>query len=281
MFSKKTAVILGLFFFMAANIFLLIIVGRNRTSSSFLPYRVALSVVAPFQEITTRWIRFNRDIWHHYLYLVSAAEENNRLNRMIADNEAKLNKYEELTLANQRLRRLLDFKQTLARPIVAAEVIGKDPSPWFKTVVIDKGKADGVEKGYPVVIPQGIAGQIIEVSKRHAKVLLLIDRNSAVDALVQRSRSRGIIKGGGKEHCTFEYLLRKHDVKADDIIISSGLDGVYPKGLSIGKVTIINRPPAGVFQHVTVIPFVDFEKLEEVVVILPAISTGAQVRMRR
>jgi rod shape-determining protein MreC len=280
MFSKKTAVILGLFFFMAANIFLLTFVGRNRTTSSFLPYRVALSVIAPFQEITTRWLRFNKGIWHHYFYLVSAARENNQLKSIIADNEAKLNKYEELTLANQRLRQLLDFKQALARPMVAAEVIGKDPSPWFKTVVIDKGTADGVEKGYPVVMPQGIAGQIIDVSKRHAKVLLLIDRNSAVDALVQRSRARGIIKGGGTEHCNFEYLLRKHDIKADDIIISSGLDGVYPKGLSIGRVSIIDRPPAGVFQRVTVVPFIDFEKLEEVIVILPPVNPDPGVRMR-
>jgi rod shape-determining protein MreC len=277
MFSKKTAVILGIFFFMAANIFLLTIVGRNRTASSFLPYRIALSIVAPFQEITTRWIRFNKDIWYHYFYLVSAARENNRLRKIIADNEAKLNKYEELTQANQRFRRLLDFKQTLTRPIVAAEVIGKDPSRWFKTVIIDKGKADGVEKGHPVVIPQGIAGQIIEVSRKHAKVLLLVDRNSAVDALVQRSRARGIIKGGGEEQCTFEYLLRKDDVKIDDIIISSGLDGVYPKGLSIGRVTHVDRPPAGVFQHVTVSPFVDFEKLEEVVVILPPVQSGVRL----
>ncbi len=277
MFSKKTAVIIGLFFFMAANIFLLTIVGRNRTASSFLPYRIALSIVAPFQEITTRWIRFNKDIWRHYFYLVSAARENDRLKKIIADNEAKLNKYEELTRANQRFRRLLDFKQTLTRPIVAAEVIGKDPSRWFKTVIIDKGKADGVEKGYPVVIPQGIAGQIIEVSRKHAKVLLLIDRNSAVDALVQRSRARGIIKGGGDEACSFEYLLRKNDVKIDDIIISSGLDGVYPKGLSIGKVTYVDRPVSGVFQKVIVSPFVDFEKLEEVVVILPPVQSGISV----
>jgi rod shape-determining protein MreC len=108
-------------------------------------------------------------------------------------------------------------------------------------------------------------------------VLLLVDRNSAVDALVQRSRARGIIKGGGEEQCTFEYLLRKDDVKVDDIIISSGLDGVYPKGLSIGRVTHVDRPPAGVFQHVTVSPFVDFEKLEEVVVILPPVQSGVRL----
>ena len=272
MFSRKTAVILGLFIFVAANVLVLTLVGRHRATSSFLPYRVALSIVAPFQKITTRWIRFNRDVWHQYFFLVSAAKENVRLKQKIATNEARLNKYEELALANQRLRRLLDFKQTLARPIVAAEVIGKDPSPWFKTVVIDKGETDGVAKGYPVVMPEGIVGQIIDVSKSYAKVLLLIDRNSAVDALVHRSRARGVIKGGGAEHCTFNYLLRKSDVKTGDIIISSGMDGVYPKGLSIGKVTHVNRPPAGVFQHVTVVPFVDFEKLEEVVVILPPVS---------
>jgi len=268
MFSRKTVVMLGVLVFIAANIFLLTVSSRNRTSSLF-PYRVTLSLVAPFQEIVIRWIRFNENIWSHYFYLVTAAKENKRLKQTLAGAEAKLNQYEELTLANQRLRQLLDFKQTTTREVIAAEVISRDPSPWFKTVVINKGKNDGVEKGYPVVMSEGIVGQIIEISKNYAKVLLLIDRNSAVDGMVQRSRARGVVKGGAEAQCMFEYLLRKHDVSVGDMIVTSSLDGVYPKGLSIGKVVTVDRPHAGIFQRVAVAPFVDFEKLEEVVVMMP------------
>ncbi len=268
MFSRRTVVILGVLFFIAANILFLTIGSRSQTTS-FLPYRVTLSLVAPLQEIFTRWIRFNEDIWKHYFYLVTAAKENNRLKQALNDAEAKLNQQEELTLANQRFRRLLDFKQTAAREVVAAEVISRDPSPWFKTVVINKGKSDGIGKGYPVAMSEGIVGQIIEISKNYAKVLLLIDRNSAVDGVVQRSRARGVVKGGEEAQCMFEYLLRKHDVSVEDMIVTSGLDGVYPKGLPIGKVITVERPHAGIFQHVLVAPFVDFEKLEEVIVMMP------------
>ncbi len=262
-------VILGVLVFIAANAYLLTTGGRERTSHSFLPYRIAFSLMAPFQEVATRWIRFNENIWKNYFYLVAAAQENRQLKQALADAKTRLNQHEELTLANQRLRRLLDFKETTNREVVAAEVVGMDPSPWFKTVVINKGKADGVEKGCPVVMAEGIVGQVIEVSKNFAKVLLMIDQNSAIDAILQRSRARGIIKGGTESQCLFDYLLRKHNVNVGDTLITSGLDGVYPKGLPIGKVTSVNRPPAGIFQKVTVAPFVDFEKLEEVVVMLP------------
>ena len=101
MFSRRTVVILGVLFFIAANILFLTIGSRSQTTS-FLPYRVTLSLVAPLQEIFTRWIRFNEDIWKHYFYLVTAAKENNRLKQALNDAEAKLNQQEELTLANQR-----------------------------------------------------------------------------------------------------------------------------------------------------------------------------------
>ncbi len=273
MFSRKVVVIIGVLVFFIANTIILTVFDRNRTTK-FLPYRIALSLVAPLQDVVTRWVQFNRRTWQHYFYLVTAAQENVYLKKSLAEAEKKINEQKELMLANERLRKLLAFKQSDNREIVAAEVIGKDPSPWFKTIVINKGSVDGIKQGYPVVMAEGVVGQVIETSKRYAKVLLLIDQNSAVDAMIQRSRSRGVIKGGREEKCVFEYLLRKHEVVVGDIIITSGLDGVYPKGLSVGKVITVDRPHAGIFQHVVVSPFVDFEKLEEVVVMLPPASAS-------
>ena len=156
----------------------------------------------------------------------------------------------------------------MANRVVAAEVIGKDPSAWFKTVIIDKGKADGLQKGLPVVLPRGIAGQVIEVSDHYSKVMLIIDRNSAVDALVQRSRARGIIKGASADKCRFEFVLRKNDVQLGDTVVASGFDGVYPKGLRIGQISDLSERNSDIFYEITVTPFVDYEKLEEVLVIL-------------
>jgi rod shape-determining protein MreC len=266
MFSKKMVLVVGGTVLIIVNVILLSITSKSQ--SNFGLGRVGLSFVAPFQEIVTRAVRFGRDVWQHYFFLVTVAHENEALKNSLNQFIEKTNETREIELANARLRNLLNFQKTPTNPVVAAEVIGKDPSKWFKTVIIDKGRSDGLQKGLPVVLPTGIAGQVIEVSAHYAKVMLIIDRNSAVDALVQRSRARGIIKGASADACRFDYVLRKHDVQIGDTVIASGLDGVYPKGLRIGRVTELSEPSSDIFYEITVTPFVDYEKLEEVLVIL-------------
>jgi rod shape-determining protein MreC len=266
MFSKKMVLIVGGIVLIAVNVILLSITSKSQ--STFGLGRVGISFVAPFQEIVTRSVRFTRGIWQNYFFLVSAAHENETLKKSLNQFVEKDNEWHEIGLANSRLRNLLNFQKAPTHRVVAAEVISKDPSGWFKTVIIDKGRSDGLQKGLPVVLPTGIAGQVIEVSGRYAKVMLIIDRNSAVDALVQRSRARGIIKGASADQCRFEFVLRKHDVQIGDTVIASGLDGVYPKGLRIGRVSDLSERSSDIFYEITVTPFVDYEKLEEVLVIL-------------
>ena len=266
MFSKKLVLIIGVIVLIAVNIIVLSVNSRRYTS--FGLERVAISFVSPFQELVTRAIRFTKDIWQQYFALVTVARENQILRSELNQASEKSNLWHETELANARLRNLLDFQKNIAEQIVAAEVIGKDPSAWFKTVIIDKGKADGLTRGLPVVMPQGIAGQVIETANHYSKVMLIIDRNSAVDALVQRTRARGIIKGESTDQCRLDYVLRKKDVRIGDIIVSSGSDGVYPKGLRIGRVSEVIEHDADIFHEVFITPFVDFEKLEEVLVVI-------------
>ena len=266
MFSKKLVLIIGVIVLIAVNIIVLSINSRRYTS--FGLERVAISLISPFQELVTRTIRFTKDIWQQYFALVTVARENQILRSELNQASEKSNLWHETELANARLRNLLDFQKNITEQVVAAEVIGKDPSPWFKTVIIDKGKADGVTKGLPVVMPQGIAGQVIETANHYSKVMLIIDRNSAVDALVQRTRARGVIKGESTDQCRLDYVLRKKDVRVGDIVVSSGSDGVYPKGLRIGRVSEVIEHDADIFHEVFISPFVDFEKLEEVLVVL-------------
>ena len=267
MFSKKMFLIVGVIILITVNIILLSF--SSKSQSTFGLGRVGLSLVSPFQELVTRSIRFARDIWEHYFFLVSVAHENENLKKSLNQFVAKSNQWHEIDLANARLRNLLNFQKAPTNKVVAAEVIGKDPSGWFKTIIIDKGKSDGLKKGLSVVLPAGIVGQVIETTSHYSKVMLVIDRNSAVDALVQRSRARGIIKGESADQCRFEFVLRKHDVQIGDTVIASGLDGVYPKGLRIGRVADISQRNADIFYEIAVAPFVDYEKLEEVLVIIP------------
>jgi len=259
--------IVGVIILVAINLIVLSVSGKHH----YPPYtlgRVALTVISPFQEALTHTIRYTKSIWRHYFFLVSAARENENLRKSLSHVIQKNNEYREIEISNDRLRKLFDFRQNIANEVLAAEVIGIDPSPWYRAIIIDKGKADGVKRGLPVIIPEGVVGQVIDSSEQYSKVLLVIDQNSAVDALVQRNRARGIIKGISSDQCIFKYVLRRHDIETGDSVIASGLDGVFPKGLRIGYVTEKTERNSGLFQEVRVTPFVDFEKLEEVLILL-------------
>jgi rod shape-determining protein MreC len=250
----------------AVNIILLTITGKHTQAPSGLG-RGALVIVAPFQKQFTDFINSVKETWNQYFFLVSTAEENQGLKMALGRSLEQLNRCSETEIANDRLRHLLGFEKVIPRPMIAAQVVGKDPSAWSKTIIVDKGTRDSVRQGAPVVIPEGIVGVVVEASDRNAKVLLLTDPNSAVDALVQKTRARGIVKGGGADYCVFDYVLRKHEISVGDIVVSSGLDGVFPKGFRVGRISEIVRQNAGIFQKVSVTPYVDFEILEEVFII--------------
>jgi rod shape-determining protein MreC len=266
MFSKRMILVALVIVLVAVNIILLTITGKHTEAPSGLG-RVALVIVAPFQKQFTAFFAAVKNTWNQYFFLVSKAKENAQLKQALGQSLQQLNRCSEIELANDRLRHLIGFEKEVPRPMIAAQVVGKDPSAWSKTIIVDKGTRDNIRQGLPVVIPEGIVGVVVEVSDRYAKVLLLIDPNSAVDGLVQQTRARGIVKGRGGEYCVFDYVLRKHEISVGDVVVTSGLDGVFPKGFRVGRISEIVRQNAGIFQKVSVTPYVDFEILEEVFVI--------------
>lgn len=266
MFSRKSVIIISVILVFTVNIIVLSVADTRYPSLAIR--RVMISIIAPFQEIASRTIRFSEDLWRHYFDLVSVSKENDDLKKALEIAAAKNKDNVETALSNVRLRNLLNFQQSMNSEMMACEVIAKDPSSIYKTVIIDKGEAAGLKTGLPVVIPEGVVGQIIDVSHHFAKVLLVIDVNSSVDALVQRTRARGSLKGASQKLCRLDYVLWKDDVKVGDVVISSGSDGVFPKGLLLGQVAGGTAYSSGIFQEVNVRPFVNFEKLEEVLVIL-------------
>ena len=266
MFSKKTALIFGGILLITVNIIFLTITIRR--PASFGLGRVMIAFAAPFQDLASRAVKEVRKTWRNYFSLVSVAEENQRLKQLLGKAVEDSILQRELDLENNRLRDLLAFQRSLPNPAIAAQIIAKDPSAWFNTVIIDKGAADGLRKGLPAVTSRGIAGQVVEVSAHQSKLMLIIDRNSAVDALVQRTRSRGIVKGAARDECYLDYVMHEDDMRVGDGVVSSGFDGVYPKGLLIGTVSAINFQGSDFFKEVRVTPSVDFDTLEEVLVIL-------------
>ncbi|KJS33571.1 MAG: hypothetical protein VR64_02140 [Desulfatitalea sp. BRH_c12] len=266
MFSKRMALVIGLIILITLSILTLSLSSRQ-PKPAFGPGRFAIAIVAPFQRLISHVNGILSGVWGHYFFLVSVAKENDRLLEQMAQADTLHYQNQELLQENERLRQLLSLGREIHKPVVAARVVGKDPSPWFQTILVDKGVEDGVHIGSPVIDPKGIVGLVVEVTDNYAKVMLITDPNSAVDAIDQRSRARGIIKGGTSGYCVLNYVLRNIDLDKGDTLISSGMDGVFPKGVPIGKIEEITRKEVSIFQEVTVTPFVDFERLEEVLIV--------------
>lgn len=228
-----------------------------------------ISAVMPLQEAVSGGVHSVQNIWDSYINLIHVRRENIRLRQQVEELHGQLHRYQEAHLLQQRAQELLDFRSSVFPKAVLAEVVGIDPSQWAEAITIDKGRRHDVQKDVAVVTPHGLVGRTIEVAPRYAMVLLITDRRSAVDALVQRTRARGIVVGKSRRLTEMRYVDVHEDVRVGDRIISSGLGEVYPKGLLIGTVSSVRAKPYGLFHEVDVQPAVDLAKLEEVLVLVP------------
>ena len=173
----------------------------------------------------------------------------------------------EASLENERLRGLLSFKKQFPYTLVAAEVIGRDVSSWMGFIIVDKGSRHGIKLNMSVVSTSGLVGKVYEVGQWTSRVILITHPDSRLTAILQRSREEGIIAGTVSGNCRMLYLSKSCDVNIQDIVISSGLGGIYPKGLLIGKVTALKEEPGGLGRYAEVEPATNFSRLEEVLII--------------
>jgi rod shape-determining protein MreC len=240
-----------------------------RLSETGLLRKMVLEIAAPVEDAINRSLKGLHDTWNRYVFLVGKEDESRRLRRENAVLNDLLNSYREGYLEGVRLRKLLDIKDGLHHKTVAARVIDNDRASLFKTILINKGTTEGLRVGLPVLSDQGVVGRIIETSWHASRVLLLIDENSNIDALIQRSRAQGILQGAGTAGCNLKYISRAENIQTGDVVLSSGLAGVFPKGLLLGAVTGISGAEGGLFQKIDVASAVDFSKLEEVLVLIP------------
>ncbi|MSN24420.1 MAG: rod shape-determining protein MreC [Geobacter sp.] len=265
MFKKYLYALLSAVGIFSALIIFTLNVPHNREANTI--ERLVLNVMTPILQPVYRLSGVIEDVWDGYVRLIDVHRENLQLRENIRVLNERVREGDEAKLANQRLSRLLDMKKTIKLPTLAAEVVGEDVTPWFRTFILNRGSSSGVREGMAVIAADGIVGQIVKVAASNSRVVLLTDHASGIAATIQRSRARGVVKGKSEMLCTLEFTTREEDVKVGDSVISSGIGGVFQKGLPIGEVTMVKRGEYGIFQTVTIRPAVNLAHLEDVLIV--------------
>jgi rod shape-determining protein MreC len=257
--------------FFSVMIAQVILVSAQVQSKSGVPVLglVTFELFSRVARATSSGVSGVRDVWGNYAYLRGVREENGRLRQQLSDLQVKWQEEHALAARSQKLQDLMDLRSRAGLPTVAAEVIGGNPNPGMKTITIDRGSADGVQADMAVISPSGIVGRVIGQPATHAaRVQLLIDRNAAAGALIERSRAGGMVLGMEQDPpLRMDLVANLADVKDGDDVVASGVDGIYPKGFLIGRVERSERG-TGLYRNITVRPAVDFSSVEEVLVVL-------------
>ena len=234
--------------------------------------RVVFKLLSPVQRVVAAVAHGVGQAWSSYLDLRGVREDNRRLAERVAGLEGQIQYEQQRVVEAERMRELLDLRQVLPIATIAAEVVGRDGLPWFRTLTLDKGQEDGIALDAAVLSATGIVGRVVAVGPRAARVQLLLDRDSGVAAIIERTRVAGVVCGQvgyadqGKPDLVMKYVSSLADIAVGDRVLSSGLDRIYPKGLVIGRVRSLGAR-AGLFREVLVTPSAGFDRLEEVLVV--------------
>lgn len=256
---------IALLFLLPAFLILSLHVREER--KAWIAERVLLQLSHPLQQTAQRALLWLRGMGQRYVFLTRVQQENQELRRLVSSLREENTRLQEAILTEERLKKFSQLQSQYSSASLVAQIFARDPSSWFKTVLVNKGKNNGVAKDMAVVTSEGVVGRVIEVSPHTAKVLLITDPSSALDVIVQRSRTQGIIEGKVAEVCIIKYVQKNEDVQVGDKVITSGLGGIFPKGLMTGTVSKVERKRPGIFQYIEVTPSVDFSRLEEVLIL--------------
>jgi rod shape-determining protein MreC len=257
------------YLFLAVMLGHVILISAQVNSRSGVPVleSVTFGVFAEVQRGSSSGASGLRNVWNHYIRLRHVDAENTSLRREL--DEVKIQFQERRALADRArgLQALLELRDRSNLQTIAAEIIASSPSPDFRTLTIDKGTQYGLQPDMAVIAPGGVVGRVVIPTARSAKVQLLSDRNAAVGALIERSRAQGVAMGGGDQRLRLEYVSETADVVVGDLVVTSGIDGIFPKGFTIGSVEMVEKSGPS-YKRITIKPAVDFSSLEEVLVVL-------------
>ena len=265
-FLRKYQIPLSSGFCLLLSFYILTVSARGQLKNEPVG-AVLMWVLRPLQIVAQGTANWFIGIQENYLTLSGFKSENERLRKRIQALEVERQRLLEAEATHRKLQQLLDFRVRLPGKSVTASIIANSASSWFQGCILDKGSADDVHKDMAVVTPLGVVGKVVSVTARSAKVILLTDANSGIDVMVQRTRSRGIVSGSLDSGTVLKYMKRSEDVQVGDRLITSGLDGVFPKGLMAGTVIKVNKQSLGLFQSIEVLPAVQSALVEEVLVV--------------
>ena len=239
-----------------------------RQEGNFLQV-VSFSALAGIEEIISFGTNAVGTAWSRYVSLRDAEEENAVLRESIGQLELQLQQQNALARRARSLQRLLELRNSVELLTLSAQVIAVDATPWFRTFTVDRGSGDGVRQDLAVIAPNGVVGRVVGTpGPRAAKVQLLIDRNAAAGALIERTRAAGVVTGvDGQSLLRMDYVSNLEDVQIGDAVVTSGTDGIYPKGFIIGTVADVRRGD-DLYKSILVAPVVEFAKLEDVLIVL-------------
>jgi rod shape-determining protein MreC len=231
------------------------------------PLGITLTVLSPLQAAINDLAHGSTGFVRNYFDLVDVRRDNERLKAELALMKTNQSRLAELETENRHLSELLDLRDVLGGNSIAANVIGSDANGLARTLVIGQGAASGLRLGMAVLSVQGVVGKIIAVSPHASRVLIIDDHNSALDSFDQRTRTRGIVAGVVDDGLTMKYVERSQDVRPGDVIVTSGLDGIFPRGLLIGAIKSVTGEGPGLFLNVAITSAVDFRGLDQVLVV--------------
>ena len=253
------------YLFLAVVLAHVLLISAQVNSRSGVPVleAVTFGVFSEIQRTVSGGFSGVRNVWNGYVGLRHVKRENDELKRRLVVAEVTLQQQSAMADRARGLAQLLELRDSLSLRTVAAEIIGAGATPDFRTLTIDKGTRDGLRPDMAVISPAGIAGRVVIPSARSAKVQLLVDLNAAAGAIVARTRAQGVVVGVGGDRLRMDYVSDVSDVIVGDLVVSSGIDGIYPKGFVIGRVESIERG-GGAYRRIMVHPAVDFSSLEEV-----------------
>ena len=261
--KQRPGMVLG-----AAILVHVVLISAQVNTASGLPVLqvVTFGSFSEVQRGTMALVDGVRNLWSGYIALQQVQRDNNALRQELQTLQVRLQEERAAAQRTDNLRQLLELRERAGLDTTAAEVIAAAASPEFRTVTIDKGTAAGLRTDMAVISPAGVVGRVILPSGRAAKVQLLIDRNAAAGAMIERTRVQGVVEGFGDGSLRMEYVPGTSDVKPGDLVVTSGIDGIYPKGFVIGTIEQVERGSGG-YHLITVRPAVDFQRLEEGLVV--------------
>ncbi len=275
--SQRSKLVINLF---ACCVMLYFAVQRSVVIRDQSPFESwVIDIIAPVQRAITNASNSVEDFYTNYFLNVGAIKKSKELQFTITEMESRVFELEQLLETARSQSALINIHDGIKRPKIVAQVISVDSSKLNKMIRLNKGKNHGVALQSAVVTSRGVVGFVYRLSDNFSDVLTILDSKSKVDGFIARTGSHGIIEGNLQGQAKMKYVKRRDPVVLDDMIITSGLGNIYPRGLKVGTITEIQRQSYGISQNILIMPSVDFSKLSDVLILAPKHSLAQRAEL--